>query len=165
MVETVKVTAKPFSRGEGGPRRGSEEECGRQPNDLKQPEDLHQGPITNLRKSLIAFANFQVTARIPLQSENRFRRADSLTARNCGVIAPGNHWISDSLRGAPPPGEAFWWKPATFLPLIRICRDTPPGVSGNAPRNMRTPGDGCPDCCNLSRSMIHCRKHQGRNIP
>ena len=31
----------------------------------------------------------------------------SLTAGNCGVIAPGNHWILDSLRGAPPPGEAF----------------------------------------------------------
>ena len=26
---------------------------------------------------------------------------------NCGVIAPGNHWILDSLRGAPPPGEAM----------------------------------------------------------
>ena len=23
------------------------------------------------------------------------------------MIAPGNHWIMDSLRGAPPPGEAF----------------------------------------------------------
>ena len=23
------------------------------------------------------------------------------------MIAPGNHWISDSLRGAPPPGEAM----------------------------------------------------------
>ena len=31
----------------------------------------------------------------------------TMTARNCGVIAPGNHWILDSLRGAPPPGEAF----------------------------------------------------------
>ena len=30
-----------------------------------------------------------------------------MTARNCGVIAPGNHWIYDSLRGAPPPGEAM----------------------------------------------------------
>ena len=30
-----------------------------------------------------------------------------MTARNCGVIAPGNHWILDSLRGAPPPGEAM----------------------------------------------------------
>ena len=90
------------------------------PYDLEYPEDLHQGSATNLRVSLIAFTNFQATARIPLQSENRFRRADSLTARNCGVIAPGNHWISDSLRGAPPPGEAFWWKLVTFQPLIRI---------------------------------------------
>ena len=31
----------------------------------------------------------------------------TMTARNCGVIAPGNHWILDSLRGAPPPGEAM----------------------------------------------------------
>ena len=23
------------------------------------------------------------------------------------MIAPGNHWIKDSLRGAPPPGEAM----------------------------------------------------------
>ena len=30
-----------------------------------------------------------------------------MTARNCGVIAPGKHWILDSLRGAPPPGEAL----------------------------------------------------------
>ena len=25
-----------------------------------------------------------------------------LPAKNCGVIAPGNHWIRESLRGAPP---------------------------------------------------------------
>ena len=30
-----------------------------------------------------------------------------VTAMNCCVIAPGNHWIMDSLRGAPPPGEAI----------------------------------------------------------
>ena len=60
---------KPLPRGEGGPRRGSGEEFGRQTNDLKQPADLHQGPITNLRISLNAFTNFQVTARIPHQSK------------------------------------------------------------------------------------------------
>ena len=38
------------------------------------------------------------------------------TARNCGVIAPGNHWIYDSLRGAPPPGEAIGaYAPKGFL--------------------------------------------------
>ena len=62
---------------------------------------------TALRCRSSHFQNHYVAARIPHQSGNRFRRADSLTARNCGVIAPGNHWILDSLRGAPPPGEAM----------------------------------------------------------
>ena len=91
----------------GGWPEGPGEEFGRQPNDSVYHKDLHQDSTINLRISLIVFTIFQATARIPLQSGNRFRRADSLTARNCGVIAPGNHWILDSLRGAPPPGEAM----------------------------------------------------------
>ena len=35
------------------------------------------------------------------------------------MIAPGNHWIYDSLRGAPPPGEA----------MGAAAPDTPGGVS------------------------------------
>ena len=70
-----------------------------------------------------------------------------MTARNCGVIAPGNHWILDSLRGAPPPGEAFWWKLAAFLPLIRIPGEA---IGAAAPeerlpdKQKTTPLGGCP---------------------
>ena len=42
-----------------------------------------------------------------LFSQKSVPKSRFLTAMNQGVIAPGNHWIMDSLRGAPPPGEAM----------------------------------------------------------
>ena len=36
------------------------------------------------------------------------------TLLNCGMIATGNHYNSDSLRDAPPPGEGISAKPQSF---------------------------------------------------
>ena len=85
-----------------------------------------------------------------------------MTARNCGVIAPGNHWILDSLRGAPPPGEAM--VAAAPGNKRKSCRDTPPGVSA-------IQGGGYPDTpggVSLREgfdvlgfcAMLYCRKMQ-----
>ena len=117
-----RLPPKSFPRGEGGPRRGSEEECGRKSESQHNESDLHKGRVQDEMPEQVLTLIIIAGCRPHSSSvTNRFRRADSLTARNCGVIAPGNHWISDSLRGAPPPGEAFGWKPATCLTLIHVC--------------------------------------------
>ena len=97
----------PLPRGEGGPK-GRERNSGGNLQARTTSQTFTRGATkTALWCRSSHFQNHYVAAHIPHQSGNRFRRADSLTARNCGVIAPGNHWILDSLRGAPPPGEAM----------------------------------------------------------
>ena len=73
---------------------------------------------------------FQITTLPPafLISHPSVPKSRWATARNCGVIAPGNHWILDSLRGAPPPGEAM----GAAAP--EVLSDRP----------IRTPREGCP---------------------
>ena len=96
-----------LSRGEGGPRQ----RVGRGMRAVIYKSVQHNRPIPGVivgtRSRSLDFLSSSITARIPLQSEKRSFRTVFLTARNCGVIAPGNHWIIDSLRGAPPPGEAI----------------------------------------------------------
>ena len=103
-------------RGEGGPK-GRVRNAGGNMKVSKKRTDLH--PSRSSRGGLQIF----IIVRLPpafLISHQSVPKSRLATARNCGVIAPGNHWILDSLRGAPPPGEAFWWKLATFLLLIHI---------------------------------------------
>ena len=50
------------------------------------------------------------------------------------MIAPGNHWIYDSLRGAPPPGEAFGWYLVAGSPAV-----TPAVISGGRRGRCRPP--------------------------
>ena len=77
-------------------------------------------------------------ARIPLQSEKRSFGTAFLTARNCGVIAPGNHWIYDSLRGAPLPGRSDFalraGTPGTAFPTVfRKCANESVGAIQESP--------------------------------
>ena len=92
-----------FPRGEGDP-----EGVGRGMRAKIYKSEQHNGPAQGLEivplSRSFRFLSSGVTARIPLQSWKSLW-AISMTAWNCGVIAPGNHWISDSLRGAPPRGK------------------------------------------------------------
>ena len=86
--------------------------------------------------------NHYVAARIPLQSEKRSFGTVFLTARNCGVIAPGNHWIYDSLRGAPLPGEA-------------ISRD-PRNAGDGVPYGVGGAGVAGASCGTVDARSLHC---------
>ena len=94
--------------GGGWPRRGRERNAGGKlkVSTIKQTSSRVTTKSAHWWRSS-HFRNRYIAARIPLQSEKRSFGTVFLTARNCGVIAPGNHWIIDSLRGAPPPGEAI----------------------------------------------------------
>ena len=82
------------------------------------------------------FQNRYVDARIPLQSEKRSFGTVFLTARNYGVIAPGNHWIYDSLRGAPLPGRSDFalraGTPGTAFPTGFISTHAAPTRRGDS---------------------------------
>ena len=82
-----------------------------------------------------------------------------MTARNCGVIAPGNHWILDSLRGAPPPGEAM----GAAAPIHRVGAALAvvpvPTMNGGGAAASRPPyGDGSQNhdkmCCVILYKML-----------
>ena len=102
----------PFPRGEGGPperkrgKSGSDEECGRKAESLYSISDLLSG-CWSYECGGLQFSEIYKLPPAFLISHQSVPKSRLATARNCGVIAPGNHWIYDSLRGAPPPGEAI----------------------------------------------------------
>ena len=106
----------PSPGGEGGPK-GRERNSG---GNFKVSTNEQTFSKVEVQEEVFRFF---VIVRLPpafLFSHQSVPKSRLATARNCGVIAPGNHWILDSLRGALPPGEAFWRKLATFLLLICI---------------------------------------------
>ena len=141
MKNVTVFCPKSLPRGEGGPRRGSGEEFGRQTNDLKQPEDLHQGPITNLRISLNAFTNFQVTARIPHQSKIGSEEpifASFPPGEAMGAAAPDTPG-GVSLRSSLRVGATLAVVPSTTFPLPRHCEAVRPWQSpGRIPEIVRS---------------------------
>ena len=116
---------------------GSEEECGRKPGIQNNITDLHQGWKSYLSAGLWVSCHPALPPAF-LFSHQSVPKSRLATARNCGVIAPGNHWIYDSLRGAPPPGEAIWRDP-------RNAGDGVPYSIGAAIFPVGTPLPGCPD--------------------
>ena len=73
-------------------------------------EEWRHFPMWNAGKK--EHTAFQVVPFLQTEYEiGLYRRSSSVslrsTAINYGMIAPGNHLDFDSLRGAPPPGEAM----------------------------------------------------------
>ena len=103
----------------------SEEECGRKAQSQQHPKTCRNvGHIPKTGASLDILQTFRFLPAF-LFSPQSVPKSRLATARNCGVIAPGNHWILDSLRGAPPPGEAIGAAPRHFDDQVQDILLTP----------------------------------------
>ena len=111
-------------RGVGG-AKGRVRNAGGNMKVSKKRTDLHPSRSSGGGLQIFIIVRLPPAFLISHQSVPKSRLA---TARNCGVIAPGNHWIYDSLRGAPPPGEAFRCF-RTSASVYGAEADTPGGVS------------------------------------
>ena len=82
-----------------------------------------------------------------------------VTARNCGVIAPGNHWIYDSLRGAPPREKRFGAtrrNAGDGVPYgVDNCLATIEGPATKPPPSLRGPPGPHPRVASLALWAIH----------
>ena len=77
VMNRGRLPPKPFPRGEGGPRRGSEEECGRKSESQHNESDLHKGRVQEEMPEQVLTLIIIAGCRPHSSSvTNRFRRAD-----------------------------------------------------------------------------------------
>ena len=102
------IGKNPLPRGEGGPRQRVGR--GMRAGTRKSVEYNRPPPVSPRRRRPGGGLDISENIILPpafLFSRQSVPRHRLATARNCGVIAPGNQWIFDSLRGAPPREKRF----------------------------------------------------------